>query len=88
MLRGQRVVVSASGADAAFLRGRGAEHVLDARDGCLAELSMLAAAGVFSLRVADTVALADAASAHRRLERGGVRGRLVLVPNQDRDSSP
>lgn len=32
-----------------------------------------------ALRVADTVAADDAAEAHRRLEAGGVRGRLVLI---------
>ncbi|MFI7494751.1 NADP-dependent oxidoreductase [Kocuria sp. M4R2S49] len=34
--------------------------------------------GVLSLRVADVLPAADAAEAHRRLEAGGVRGRLVL----------
>jgi NADPH2:quinone reductase len=32
------------------------------------------------LRVADTYPLADAARAHERLQAGGVRGRIVLVP--------
>lgn len=31
-------------------------------------------------RVADTLALAEVAEAHRRLEKGGLRGRLVLTP--------
>lgn len=31
-------------------------------------------------RVADTLPLAEVAEAHRRLEKGGLRGRLVLVP--------
>lgn len=35
-------------------------------------------AGVLDLRVADVVPAADAATAHARLEAGGVRGRLVL----------
>jgi NADPH:quinone reductase-like Zn-dependent oxidoreductase len=35
--------------------------------------------GELTLRVARTYAAADAAEAHRRLEAGGVRGRLVLV---------
>lgn len=35
--------------------------------------------GVVTLRVADTFPAADAAAAHRRLEAGGTRGRLVLV---------
>ena len=35
-------------------------------------------AGVITLRVAKTMAAADAAEAHRQLEAGGVRGRFVL----------
>jgi len=35
--------------------------------------------GVLTLRVADTLPAEQAAEAHRRLEAGGVRGRLVLV---------
>lgn len=35
--------------------------------------------GVLTLRVAQTIPAADAAEAHRRLEAGGVRGRLVLT---------
>jgi NADPH2:quinone reductase len=35
--------------------------------------------GAVTLRVADTVPAAQAAEAHRRLEAGGVRGRLVLT---------
>jgi NADPH:quinone reductase-like Zn-dependent oxidoreductase len=46
----------------------------------LAGLSSLAAAGKLALRVADTYLLKDAAKAHERLEAGGLRGRLVLVP--------
>lgn len=46
----------------------------------LAGLSRLAAAGKLTLRVADTYPLAKAVQAHERLEAGGVRGRLVLVP--------
>jgi NADPH:quinone reductase-like Zn-dependent oxidoreductase len=37
-----------------------------------------AEAGVVTLRVADVVPAAEAAEAHRRLQAGGVRGRLVL----------
>jgi NADPH:quinone reductase-like Zn-dependent oxidoreductase len=33
-----------------------------------------------TLRVAQTYDLRDAARAHARLEKGGVRGRLVLTP--------
>jgi NADPH2:quinone reductase len=44
----------------------------------LAALSELAAAGVIALRVAQTMPAAQASAAHRLLEAGGVRGRLVL----------
>ncbi|MQY15559.1 2-haloacrylate reductase [Streptomyces sp. RB5] len=46
----------------------------------LAELTALADKGVLTPRVADTLPLERAAEAHERLARGGVRGRLVLVP--------
>ena len=46
----------------------------------LAELARLVDAGELALRVATTVPLADAAEAHRLLEKGGLRGRIVLVP--------
>jgi NADPH2:quinone reductase len=46
----------------------------------LAELSALVDAGRLALRVADTLPLAEAKTAHERLGAGGVRGRLVLVP--------
>ncbi|MDR0359314.1 MAG: NADP-dependent oxidoreductase [bacterium] len=52
-----------------------------AADGArLGELAALADAGTLTLRVAGTHPLADAAEAHAHLERGGVRGRLVLTP--------
>jgi NADPH:quinone reductase-like Zn-dependent oxidoreductase len=46
----------------------------------LSKLATLVDEGVLTLRVADTYPLAAAAKAHARLEEGGVRGRLVLVP--------
>lgn len=46
----------------------------------LAELSALVDAGHLTLRVADTIPLADAPSAHERFVAGGLKGRLVLVP--------
>ena len=46
----------------------------------LAGLSALAAAGKLTLRVANTYPLEEAARAHARLEAGGLRGRLVLIP--------
>ncbi|MBY8340134.1 NADP-dependent oxidoreductase [Streptomyces spinosirectus] len=46
----------------------------------LARLAALVDEGVLTLRVAETYPLDDAAKAHARLDAGGVRGRLVLVP--------
>ena len=45
----------------------------------LAELADLAAKGVLTLRIAEVLPAERAAEAHRRLEAGGVRGRLVLT---------
>lgn len=45
----------------------------------LAELGAMAAAGELTLRVAATFPPEQAAEAHRRLQAGGVRGRLVIV---------
>lgn len=45
----------------------------------LAELADLAAKGVITLRIAELIPAENAAEAHRRLEAGGVRGRLVLT---------
>jgi NADPH:quinone reductase-like Zn-dependent oxidoreductase len=45
----------------------------------IAELADLVTKGVLTLRVADVLPAAEAARAHRRLEAGGVRGRLVLT---------
>lgn len=45
----------------------------------LERLRQLAEDGVLTLHVAGTYPAADAAEAHRRLEAGGVRGRLVLT---------
>jgi NADPH:quinone reductase-like Zn-dependent oxidoreductase len=47
--------------------------------GKLTELAALAAAGRITLRVAETLPAEQAAEAHRLLEAGGVRGRLVLT---------
>ncbi|NUT38229.1 MAG: NADP-dependent oxidoreductase [Hamadaea sp.] len=46
----------------------------------LAELVKLAESGELPLRVADVYSFADAAAAHHRLARGGVRGGVVIVP--------
>lgn len=45
----------------------------------LTELVELVEAGVLTTRVAQTYPITEAAAAHRRLEAGGVRGRLVLT---------
>ena len=45
----------------------------------LDQIRRLAEAGVLIPRVAATLPAAEAADAHRRLEAGGVRGRLVLT---------
>jgi NADPH:quinone reductase len=51
------------------------------RDGeRLAELVGLVDSGRLELRVAATLPLREAAEAHRQIEKGGVRGRIVLVP--------
>jgi NADPH:quinone reductase len=80
--------VRAEGAFAAFI-GAGPFPVRGVRvlpvhiyaDGAaLTGLSALAAAGKLTLRVADTYRLEDAAKAHERLQAGGLRGRVVLVP--------
>jgi NADPH:quinone reductase-like Zn-dependent oxidoreductase len=80
--------VRAEGAFAAFI-GAGPVTVRGIRvlpihihaDGAaLTGLSALAAAGKLTLRVADTYRLEDAAKAHERLQAGGLRGRLVLIP--------
>ncbi|MBE3015777.1 NADP-dependent oxidoreductase [Microbispora sp. NEAU-D428] len=63
-LRGIRVSTVFVRADAAQLR----------------DVAKLAEAGRLSLRVAGTYPLERAAEAHERLRRGGLRGRLVLLP--------
>ncbi|WP_052847613.1 alcohol dehydrogenase catalytic domain-containing protein [Streptomyces avicenniae] len=63
------------------LRGIRVRNVWVTADGtALAGLAGLAARGVLTPRVADTLPLADAARAHERLAAGGLRGRLVLTP--------
>ncbi|MET8701223.1 NADP-dependent oxidoreductase [Kitasatospora sp. NPDC004723] len=78
--RGAFVAVSA-GAAPPGLRGIRVVHVWVAADGAaLTGLAALAARRELALRVADTLPLERAAEAHRRLARGGLRGRLVLLP--------
>jgi NADPH2:quinone reductase len=49
----------------------------------LAELATLIDGGRLTLRVAETMPLADAAAAHERFAAGGLRGRIVLLPQPD-----
>jgi NADPH:quinone reductase len=58
-------------------------HATDKLDG----LRALAEQGTITLRVARTFPAADAAAAHRVLEKGGVRGRLVLTFDETRRPS-
>ncbi|MGM9383446.1 alcohol dehydrogenase catalytic domain-containing protein [Streptomyces antibioticus] len=68
-------------AEPASVRGVQTSAVEVAADGArLAELVRLVEEGALTLRVAEEVALADAAKAHARLAEGGLRGRVVLVP--------
>jgi NADPH:quinone reductase len=53
---------------------------VDPAAGDLAELARLTDAGVLTPRVAHTLPLASAADAHRRMEKGGAVGKLVLLP--------
>ncbi|MFD0278213.1 NADP-dependent oxidoreductase [Kitasatospora sp. NPDC127111] len=80
-VRNRGAFVAVSGGAPVGLRGIRVATVWVAADGPqLAELSGLAARGCLTLRVAATHPLERAAEAHRRLDRGGLRGRLVLVP--------
>jgi NADPH:quinone reductase-like Zn-dependent oxidoreductase len=49
--------------------------------GDLGELLVLAARGKIRPRVAERIGLDDVADAHARLERGGLEGKIVLLPN-------
>lgn len=63
------------------LRGTHVTVVEAAADGArLAELSALVDAGLLKLRVAATLPLTEAAAAHERVAKGGLDGKVVLVP--------
>ena len=69
------------GAHPGSVRGVRTASVSVTADGArLGELVRLVDEGVLALRVAETYPLDAVAEAHARLEKGGVRGRLVLVP--------
>lgn len=74
-----RFVTVVGGVDPKPLRGITIRHTWIAADG--AALARLAAADL-TLRVADTLPLTRAADAHARLEKGGLRGRLVLTAHE------
>ncbi len=65
----------------ASTRGISTQAVLATADGqLLGRLLVAAAAGELTARVAKILPLSEAREAHRLLEEGGMRGRLVLVP--------
>ena len=57
-------------------------HYVEANGAQLRELAKLVEDGVLTPRVAGVLPLESAAEAHRRLEAGGLRGRLVLDPSR------
>ncbi|MGW1992455.1 NADP-dependent oxidoreductase [Embleya sp. NPDC001921] len=78
---GAAFVAVNAGAAPPALRGTRVHQVWIRADGArLAELAALADKGGLTLRVAGTFPLAGAAEAFARLDAGGLRGRLVLVP--------
>jgi NADPH:quinone reductase-like Zn-dependent oxidoreductase len=80
-VRGNGAFIGFAGAAPLGLRGIRAASVLVWEDGdALRALSTLAARGRLTLRVAETLPLAEAVKAHELLAGGGLRGRLVLQP--------
>jgi len=84
VVRGARVIGTASPANHDYLRSLRAEPVaygegLAGRVRALAEIGELIESGRFSLPVARTFPLAEIAQAHRVGRDGHVRGKLVLV---------
>lgn len=78
---GGAFVAVVSGAAPAPLRGTRVANVWVRSDGArLAGLVRMAETGRLTLEVAGTYRLEEAAAAHERLAKGGVRGRLVVVP--------
>lgn len=78
---GGSFVAVAAGAAPAPLRGTRVQNVWIRADGeRLAGLAVMAATRQLTLRVADTLPLDRVADAHARLAKGGLRGRLVLIP--------
>ena len=81
---GGSFVAVAAGAAPPPLRGTRVSNVWIRADGSqLAKLAALAEAGR-TPRVAEVRPLGQVADAHRRLAAGGLRGRIVLRPDEDR----
>ncbi|MDR8411937.1 NADP-dependent oxidoreductase [Nonomuraea sp. 3-1Str] len=78
--RGSFAAVVAGGAPVPLRGTRVFTHWITADGARLADLVELVEQGTLTLRVAETLPLEQAAEAHRRLAKGGLRGRLVLVP--------
>jgi NADPH:quinone reductase-like Zn-dependent oxidoreductase len=77
VVRGARVIGTASPANHEYLRSLGAQPIAYGEG--LAEIGELIESGRFSFPVAQTFPLAEIAEAHRVGEDGHVRGKLVLV---------
>lgn len=78
---GGAFVAVAAGAAPPPLRGTRVHNVWIRSDGPrLGELAALVDAGQLTPRVAQTLPLADIATAHKRLAAGGLRGRIVIHP--------
>jgi NADPH:quinone reductase-like Zn-dependent oxidoreductase len=78
---GGTFVALIAGAAPPALRGTAVHTVFVRAEGSqLSHLVALVDSGKLTLRVAETLPLAKAAVAHRRLAEGGLRGRLVLIP--------
>jgi NADPH:quinone reductase len=79
---GGSFVAVAGGAAPPPLRGTRVHNVWIRTDGPrLAHLAGLADAGRLTPRVAETLPLAEVATAHQRVAAGGLRGRIVLLPD-------
>ena len=77
---GSFAALVAGGAPPALRNIRVFSHWIYADGARLADLVALAEAGALTLRVAETLPLDQVAAAHRRLAKGGLRGRIVLLP--------
>ncbi|GAA2294570.1 NADP-dependent oxidoreductase [Nonomuraea roseoviolacea subsp. roseoviolacea] len=77
---GSFAAVVAGGAPLPLRGTRVFTHWISADGARLADLVTLVEQGKLTLRVAATLPLEEVAEAHRRLAKGGLRGRLVLVP--------